>query len=336
MIKKITFVAIAIFLVAVVTYTAWYSYNRNQRLALVEKCNDTLANPAKPMMTTGPDGKPAPLYSINGCVSTVVPPSLWNILTGHMIFDAVPQRMKINPYSFTNILLGQYTLGPTDIRCDQSATTTDCSQFATPLTGSETMQRAIAKLLSDMKNVMPHFVDATRVHSQALTPEESEIKDRVVELLIAKNPGGSEDYYSAIWLNAIGKRYILISQPSAESSHDEIIDSQTGTVTPISGEVRYYLTSEGRDVALYIDYTSVHIYTLDQPDVVLVKGSQLIDNETYHSGTSDAYLSPVQTHTTHSMTISVFDSSQIVPNPESQPNAIQTMYKKLRDIVLTF
>ncbi len=57
----------------------------------------------------------------------VVPPSLWNLLRGRMVFGNVPERMKVNEYSFTDIVLGRYTFGPVNIACDQSATTTDCS-----------------------------------------------------------------------------------------------------------------------------------------------------------------------------------------------------------------
>jgi hypothetical protein len=196
-------------------------------------------------------------------------------------------------------------------------------------------QAALARLQANMQNVTPHFIDANRVNAQSLTPEESEIKDDIIGVFITENPGESEDYYSTIWLIAIGKRYILASKPMAESSFDEIVDSQTGTVTPISGEARYYLASEGRDVALYIDNQAIRTYTLDQADAVLVSGSQLSGNETYHSGTSDAYLVPEQTHTKNSITISVFDSSQIVQNPGAQPNAMQTMNKKVREVTLS-
>ena len=211
-------------------------------------------------------------------------------------------------------------------------------QSSTPATTTTppVEKTALAQLQTDLQKITPHFIDTRTQSQQVLTPTEQKIKDDVVALLLAENPGGDKDYYSGLWIEAVGKRYILVSQPSAESSYDEVIDFQTGTVTPIAGEARYYLASEGRDIALYIDTQAIRTYTLDQADAVLISGSQLSGNETYHSGTSDAYLVPDQTHTKNSITISVFDSSQIVQNPDAQKNAMQTMNKKLREVTLPF
>jgi hypothetical protein len=194
----------------------------------------------------------------------------------------------------------------------------------------------LTQLQTDLQGVTPHFLDANRPNKQTFTPEEQKIKDDVVSVLLAANPGSDMDYYSGLWLDAVGKRYILATQPSGGSSIDEIIDSQTGKVTPISAERVYYLVSEGRDAALYLGIQAIYTYTLDQDGVVLVSGSQLSGNETYHSGTSDFQMAPVQTHTKNSITISVFDSSQIVQNPNAQSNAMQTMNKKVRSPTLSF
>ncbi|MDB5188127.1 MAG: hypothetical protein JWO50_647 [Candidatus Kaiserbacteria bacterium] len=336
----LAFCFLAILALVAVAYAVWYSYERHEKLVQSEVCKETLANPAKPTMVKGPDGNPAPLYTINGCTTVVVPPTLWNLIRGRMVFDNVPNRMKVNPYSFSDILRGSYTFGPTDIVCDQSATTTDCSQFGVtlkpPIDRAALAQEALTRLQANIKNVTPHFVDVSRLNSQSLTPEESEIKDDIIGVFITENPGESEDYYSTIWLIAVGKRYILASKPMAESSYDEIIDSQTGKVTIIPGESRYYLASSGRNTALYIDYQAIRTYALDAADAVIVPGSQLSGNETYHSGTSDAYLASIQTHTKNSIDISIFDSSQIVQNPDAQPNAMQTMNKKIRTATFLF
>jgi hypothetical protein len=333
--KKIILIGIAALVVAAIAYAAWYSYDRHEKLVQSQQCNDMLLNPPKPTMVAGPDGNPAPVYSLNGCATVVVPPSLWSVLRGRMEFENVPRRMKVNPYSFADILLGRYTFGPTDIGCDQSATTTDCSTIV--LQNPPQSQEMLARLQTDLRAIEPHFIDADRMNAQSLTPEESEIKDDLIGLFITEHRD-DEDNYNTLWINAIGKRYILASKPVAETSYDEIIDSQTGAVTRIPGEARYYLAPEGRDVALYIDNQAIRTYTLDQGDAVLVPGSQLSGTETYHSGTSDAYLVPEQTHTKNSITISVFDSSQIVQNPDtlSQPTALQTMNKKVRDVTLSF
>jgi hypothetical protein len=196
---------------------------------------------------------------------------------------------------------------------------------------------ALAQLQTDLQAVTPHFIDRSDSGAQSLTPEEQKIKDDLVAVFIAQNPGNDKDYYSNAWLNAVGKRYILASQPSGGSSLNEIIDSQTGKITLIP-EGGYSLALEGRDAILYIDTQAIRTYTLDQADAVLVAGSQLSGNETYHSGTSDFTLVPVQTYTKNSITISVFDSSQLVQNPDakSQPTAMQTMNKKVRTVTLSF
>lgn len=207
-------------------------------------------------------------------------------------------------------------------------------KFFTPAT-PPVDQTALAQLQDDMQGVTPHFIETGDDNRRTYTLAEQKIKDDVVAFFVAGQPEGG-DYYSGLWLDAVGKRHILVSQPSGGSSIGEIIDSQTGKVTPISAEAAYYLAPEGRNAALYLGTQSIYIYTLDQDGMVLVSGSQLSGNETYHSGTSDFSMVPVQTHTKNSITISVFDSSQLVQNPGSlsQPTAMQTMNKKVRQITL--
>lgn len=119
---------------------------------------------------------------------------------------------------------------------------------------------ALVQLQTDLQGVTPHFVDSSKANGQSLTPEEQKIKDDIVALLVASQPDNS-DFLSGLWLNAIGKRYILVTQPIAESSYDEVIDSQTGTVTPNPESARYDLTPGGRNSVLYIDTQHVYLYT---------------------------------------------------------------------------
>ncbi|MBI4088379.1 hypothetical protein HY418_03315 [Candidatus Kaiserbacteria bacterium] len=136
MVKKPTIVAGALVLMAGIglsAYAAWYSYNRQAKIAQVEQCNYGFEHPKPPTMMTAPDGTLAPVYSIEPCVTVIVPPPLWDLVRGRIAFENIPERMKVNPYSLTGVLLGRYTLGP-DIAlpCDQSATTTDCSALPPP------------------------------------------------------------------------------------------------------------------------------------------------------------------------------------------------------------
>lgn len=190
-------------------------------------------------------------------------------------------------------------------------------------------QVALAKLQVDLQNITPHFIDSSKASGQVLTPEEQKIKDDVIALLSARQKSNA-DFYSKLWLSGVGKRYILVSQPSGESFHDEIIDSQTGEVTPIFGLTRYFLTPE-RNIALYIDYQAIYTYSLDQANAIIISNSLLFDNESYYPSTSNTFLTPTETHTKDSITISVFDSSQKVQSPNTQ-----TTSEKIREVTLTF
>jgi hypothetical protein len=201
----------------------------------------------------------------------------------------------------------------------------------------------LAPLQADLQNVAPHFVDASEANRQTLTPEEQKIKDDVIALFAARQ-SDNQQYYSGIWLDAVGKRYVLVSQPSADSAYDVVVDSKTGSTAIIPNGASYashYLPlerqdSEGRHIALYIGYQDLYTYTLDQGSFVLVPGSKLSGSETYHSGRSDFRIDPEETHVGDSITISVFDSSQIVQNPDAQENGMQTMSKKVREVTLPF
>ena len=103
-------------------------------------------------------------------------------------------------------------------------------------------------------------------------------------------------------------------------------------------EVYRFLKESGSGYMQFIPIVERVSTHTTQDGMVLVSGSQLSGNETYHSGTSDFSMVPVQTHTKSSITISVFDSSQMVQNPDalSQPTAMQTMNKKVREVTLSF
>ena len=120
-------------LVSLGAWAGWYSYDRYAKIAWVEQCNNDIEHPKPLTMMTAPDGSLAPVYSIETCMTIVIPPPLWDIVRGRITFEGIPERMMVNPYSFADTLLGRYTLGPDiTLPCDQSATTTDCSTLPTP------------------------------------------------------------------------------------------------------------------------------------------------------------------------------------------------------------
>jgi hypothetical protein len=206
-------------------------------------------------------------------------------------------------------------------------------------------QVAVARLQADLQGVTPYFVDSRSYDGKPLTTQEEKIQKDVIDILVSKEPDNRE-YYSQLWPRAIGKRYVLVAQPSASGYYDIVIDSQTGESSYLQNGASYithYLPFErpapatnGRQAVLYIGYQDVYTYTIDQPSFVLVPGSKLSGSETYHNGRGDFNLQPEETHTENTIHISIFDSSQVVKNPYAQANAIQTMNKKLREVTLSF
>lgn len=207
------------------------------------------------------------------------------------------------------------------------------TSVSTDTSASQVDKATLTQLQADLQNVTPHFIDSSKANGQILTPEEQKIKDDVVALFLVGQPSNDKDYYSGLWLDAVGTRYILASQPSAESSYDEIIDSQTGKATPIPQGVRFNLAS--KSAMLYIAPQAIYTYMLDHAATNLVTGSQLSDTETYHSGEADMPdVIPHQTHTDTSITISVFDSSKRAPNPALGQGA--TMNGEVRKVTLSY
>lgn len=194
---------------------------------------------------------------------------------------------------------------------------------------------ALAQLQTDMQGVTPHFIETGDDNRQTYTPADQKIKDDVIELFVAGEPD-NKDFYSNLWLDAIGTRYILATQPIAESSSDEIIDSQTGTVMPIPEAARYDLSPGGRNAMLYIDSQHIYLYTLDQATTTLVSGSALSGTETYTSGIADnpAIIPSGMSYTQNSITLTVYDSSKRVPNPKLGIGA--TMNGSVREVTLSF
>lgn len=205
----------------------------------------------------------------------------------------------------------------------------------------------LAQLQTDMQSIASHFIANNQGSGHAtLTSEEQKIHDGLIALYTARytaaNPSTPADAWLAeaqngIWLNAIGKRYILLTEANAKSATDVILDVQTGQTTSISGskKLRYYLAPE-REIALYVDSQALYTYSLDQVSATLISGSQISGTETYHNGYIGGIgieINPQETHTKNSITISIFDSSKSVPNPDV-PGA--TMYAKVGQKTLSF
>jgi hypothetical protein len=129
MVKKIAIVFLAVVVLALGAYATWYSLERNDRIAQNIECEKKLLEPGGSIRAIGLPGKIAVVDDL--CVRQVVPPSLWNLIRGKMVFENVPNHMKVNEgYSFKDVLLGRYSYGlDINLPCNPTATTTDCSSL---------------------------------------------------------------------------------------------------------------------------------------------------------------------------------------------------------------
>ena len=76
----------------------------------------------------------------------------------------------------------------------------------------------------------------------SLTPQEDKIKNDIVDILVSKEANnGNGDYYSQMWPVAVGKRYILIMQPT-RTYYDILIDSQTGESSYLQNAASYVVS----------------------------------------------------------------------------------------------
>lgn len=208
---------------------------------------------------------------------------------------------------------------------------------------------ALAQLRADMQHVTPHFIPNDDGSAGVkYSPEEQKIRDDLVTLFAARYAAASPtspaqslllEAGNGIWPHAIGKRYILLTEAS-KFAIDEILDTQTGQLVPFTsnhGETERYYFAPEKSIALYIDPRSLHTYSLDQATTTLVESSQLSGTETYHNGYIDGatnlLINPEETHTTDSITISVFDGSKSVPNPDVPGT---TRYAKVGQETLSF
>lgn len=192
---------------------------------------------------------------------------------------------------------------------------------------------ALAHLQNDMQDIEPHFVDARMQTAQALSLTDDKIKSDVAELYSARYSyalSPDDLLRTGLWLSAIGKRYILVTEAGAESIHDTILDSQTGMVARIPSLDIYDLAPD-RDLKLYIDAQALYTYSLDHATTTPVANSQLSGGETYHDGAGEILDHAHESHTIESITISVFDTGSRVPNPDGG-----TMYEKIGEKTLTF
>jgi hypothetical protein len=109
-------------------YAAWYTYHRHEVIAQIDKCDYQLAHPEESPKMRAPDGTFVPVMT--PCLMQPVPPSFFDLVRGRIAFTRISEGTKVNPYSFLDVLLGRYTLGPNlGVPCNQSATTTDCARL---------------------------------------------------------------------------------------------------------------------------------------------------------------------------------------------------------------
>lgn len=126
--KKYTIIILVALVVALGAYAAWYTYHRQEVIVQLDKCDYALAHPEASPKMRAPDGTFVSVMT--PCLMQPVPPSIGDLMRGRVTFTRVSESTKVNPYSFLDMFLGRYTLGPNlGAPCNQSATTTDCSKL---------------------------------------------------------------------------------------------------------------------------------------------------------------------------------------------------------------
>jgi len=129
--KKYPLIILIALVVTLGAYAAWYTYHRQEVIVQLDKCDYALTHPEASPKMRAPDGTFVSV--VTPCLMQPVPPGIADLVRGRIIFTRVPESTKVNPYSFLDILLGRYTLGPNiGTPCNQSATTTDCSTLPSP------------------------------------------------------------------------------------------------------------------------------------------------------------------------------------------------------------
>ncbi len=223
---------------------------------------------------------------------------------------------------------------------------------STPLIDEKT---AFAQLQADVQSVKPYFVvDKGESRNAIMVPEEQKMEQKIRDDLVmlyaaryyamrgsipADRAGVLVEAKNGIWLDAVGKKYILVTETDVKMTRDVILDLQTGQVTPITnkdGESLHYSLAPERNIALYIEPQVLFTYSLDQATTTLVAGSKLQGTETYKSGLEDGPspgIIPQETHTKNNITISIFDSSRIVPSPDVPE---RPMHAKIGQKTLSF
>lgn len=127
--KKYLPIILVALVVALGAYAAWYTYHRHEVIVQLDKCDYALTHPEASPKMRAPDGTFVPVMT--PCLMQPVPPSIGDLVRGHVTITGIPESMKVAPYSFWDVLLGRYALNLNlGAPCNQSATTTDCSTLS--------------------------------------------------------------------------------------------------------------------------------------------------------------------------------------------------------------
>jgi len=161
------------------------------------------------------------------------------------------------------------------------------------------------------------------VGEKPLTPKLQKIQDDANVSIRNWNGGYSDE----LPLQAVGKRYVLMHHPSETGFISGIVvDAKSGSIIEIGGGYPI----ETKSGMIYVN-DNIKYYKFDTPASVVLANSELPKMQTYNSGGDMPVMTPTETHTDTSLTISVFDMNTVAENPDT-PNY---KFKKLRDVTFT-
>jgi hypothetical protein len=116
-----------------------------------------------------------------------------------------------------------------------------------------------------------------------------------------------------------GARYVVISQPSASGVTDILVDLQDRRSTAVVPAGSYSFTT-AYGTAVYIEPKKISAYRQDWPSLAVVSGSELGPYTSYASE-EGAALTPAETHTDQSISISFFRDLNVNTDESSVTDA---------------
>lgn len=189
--------------------------------------------------------------------------------------------------------------------------------------GNEQSQNPSTQMSMNLTTIVPQFIDDKEREGVPLSPDLKKIKDAVA------NRMGYES--SRVILRAVTPGTVLVTAITNTGGNDSIFDLATQKNTFVSnlGGVN---SIKINDTIVYIDNEKISYYKLGQSSFLPLITSELTPPETYNSGEADIAPTIHETHANKTITVSVYDSSQLIGNASTND---YKGFKKIREATFT-